>query len=297
VKNLVAYALLAAAALPGASQATGYTYPADVQRIYCADQLGACNLICRGFNECPAPDTMYICIYAADSVGVNRAHFRLEADYSCCDSIQEVVPCEGVTIESGDLAQGMTISFPLLKSGHFKALTLVIHHEDLTPPPAFSDHGYRTLDTWLERPGGETINASGWYTSPFYPDCFMESYIFFHPDTCDVLIGKRTDVKVQWWVEGAYLFGFYVNVADGGGWVKDFSPNSIWWTGCGSCPWGAETSHIFVEVPSGATAGTLSKLTISAVENGYVFHTFFLRAVEPVAVQKTSWGSLKDLFK
>ncbi|MCX5752806.1 MAG: hypothetical protein NTW97_04060 [Candidatus Krumholzibacteria bacterium] len=284
-------------ALPGPVPAADYVYPGDRQWIYCAEHAEECYISCdNGYWVCPSLDTMFVFIRANDPVGVSRAHFRLEADYPCCDSIQAVIPCPGVVIESGDIRDGITISFPAFLSGHFKALALVLWHDGQDPPKYMGNYGFGIRDAWLERSNDETVPLSDYWTTGLYPDCYTTSLFWYHPDTMDVFIGSQTDVKIQWELDGAYYFGFYVSIADEQGWVNDFTPNGIWWTGCFTCIWHIETMHIFAELPGDVPAGTLSTLTITR-QNGSPLRSFVLRAVPPVATEKQSWGKIKNLFK
>jgi hypothetical protein len=273
------------------SIAAEYVYPGDLQWIYCAEKAEDCFLYCASHMSCPAPDTMFVFIRANDPVGVSRAHFRLEADYPCCDSIQAVVPCPGVVIESGNMSDGVTISFPTFLTGHFRALALVILHDAESPPYAYSDHGFCVRDAWLERPTAETIAVPDYCTRPFYPDCYWRSLLWYHPDTVDVCIGGQTDVRIQWEQSGPGYPGPTVNVSDEKSWLSTTTLN-LWDTGCLTCPWHIQTDHIYVAVPEGTPAGTLSTLTIAGTDDGFV-----LRAVPTIAVERESWGTVKSLFK
>lgn len=278
------------------ARGAGFPYPADRQWIYCAEHAEDCFLYCMGHMQCPLPDTMYVFIRANDPLGVDRAHFRLDTNYPCCDSIQAVIPCPGVTIDEGNLSEGMTISFPLQQSGHFKALALVIWHECLDAPP-MGNYGFLVQDAWLERADDEVVALSDYYTMPVYQDCYMTSILWYHPDTMDVFIGSQTDVKIQWEVNGAYYFGFYVTITDGQGWVSNYAPNGIWYTGCLTCLWHIETTHIYTELPGDVSAGTLSTLTIINTKSGSPLESLVLRAVPPIATEEQSWSTVKDLFK
>jgi hypothetical protein len=294
--------IFVAVAMPlGPSLAGGPAEPEDPQYIYCAERVEECFLYCPapGGIECPRPDTMYIFICANDPLGVVRAHFRLEAEYPCCDSIEAVLPCPGVAIESGDLSQGMTISFPLQRSGHFKALALVIRHDGQNPPLPMSDYGFWVRGARLERENDESVPVYGWRTMPFYPDCYMTWPLWYHADTVDACIGSRTSVKIRWSVEGAYpgMGGWPVTIADDMGWVGGATLDWAITTGCLTCPWHEETDYIYIDVPAGTAVGTLNELTWSTASGINCCDSLVLRAVPPIATEKQSWGTLKDLFK
>ena len=80
---------------------------------------------------------------------------------------------------------------------------VVFHNDSEQPPPAYSDHGFYIRDAWLEHPNAETVQLFDYYTRPFYPDCFWTWALWYHPDTVDVSIGSRTDVKIQWSIRAA----------------------------------------------------------------------------------------------
>jgi hypothetical protein len=286
------------AGLSRPATAADYVYPGDRQWIYCAEKAEDCFLSCTSHTSCPTPDTMFVFIYAADSAGIVRAHFHLEWDYPGCDSILSVTPCPGVVIESGDVLQGMTISFPPIKSGHIAALTVIFRNNGEGPPPAMSDHGFLIRDAWLERSNAQTVAVADHRTMPFYPDCYTTWALWYHPDTVNVSIGSRTDVRVDWSIEGPYsgLVEWPATITDEQGWVHDYTPSFMWCTGCLTCGWDIGTSHIFTEVPGDVLEGSLSTLTIS-LWNGNEQETLVLRAVPPIATEKQSWGTLKDLFK
>jgi hypothetical protein len=286
------------AGLSRPAPAAEYVYPDNGQWIYCAEKAGECFLYCRTHTECPEPDTMFVFVYAADSAGIVRAHLHLEWDYPGCDSILSVTPCPGVTIENGDLLQGMTISFPPIKSGHFAALTVIFRNNGQGPPPAMSDYGFLIRDAWLERPNAQTVAVADHRTMPFYPDCSTTWPLWYHSDTVDVNIGARTDVKIRWSVEGAEpgMGGWPVNITDDRGWVGAATLDNMWCTGCLTCPWQVETDYIYIDVPEGTPVGTLNTLAWS-VGTGIYYDSLVLRAVPPIATEKQSWGKLKDLFK
>jgi hypothetical protein len=272
-----------------------YTYPGDRQWIYCAERAEECYLFCQSHMDCPQPDTMFVFIYANDPLGVTHAHFRLEADYPCCDSIRAVIPCPGVVIESGDIEQGMTIAFPLFVAGHFKALALAIRHDAQDPPFTMSDHGFWIRDAWLERPNAQTITVLDYRTLPLYPDCYWTSRLWYHPDTVDVYIGSQTDVRIQWEQNGPGYPGPVVEVADEKGWLSS-TKLYLRDTGCLTCPWHIQTEHIYVIVPEGTPVGTLSTLALPRTF-GPLLETLVLRAVPPIAVEQTPWGAIKKIFR
>ncbi|MFA4947633.1 MAG: hypothetical protein WC674_03875 [Candidatus Krumholzibacteriia bacterium] len=275
-----------------------YVYPDYNQWIYCAEKAEECFLFCTSHGDCPKPDTMYIFIRAADSAGIMRAHFHLEWDYPGCDSILSVTPCPSVTIENGDILQGMTISFPLLKSGHFKAVMVILRNTSEQPPPAMSDYGFWIRDAWLERSNAQTVTVADHRTMPFYPDCYTTWPLWYHSDTVDVNIGARTDVWIRWSVEGAEpgMGGWPVNITDDMDWVSSTTLDNMWCTGCPTCAWQVETDYIYIDVPEGTPVGTLNTLAWS-VGTGIYHDSLVLRAVPPIATEKQSWGKLKDLFK
>jgi hypothetical protein len=288
--------LVAAIVAPLSSAAADeYVYPGDRQWIYCAEREEECFLFCQSHMDCPTPDTMFVFIRANDPVGVTSAHFRLEADYPCCDSIQSVIPCPGVVIESGNIRDGMTISFPAFLSGHFKALALVIRRDAQDPPFTMPDHGFCVRNAWLERPTAETIAVLDYCTQPLYPDCYWRSLLWYHPDTVDVYIGSQTDVRIQWEQNGPGYPGPVVEVADEKGWLSS-TTLYLWDTGCLTCPWHIQMEHIYVVVPQGTPEGTLSTLTLP-LSYAPLLETFVLRAVPPIAVEQTSWGAIKKIFK
>jgi hypothetical protein len=286
----ILFAVSAGLSLP--APAAEYVYPGDRQWIYCAEKAEDCFLYCTSHGACPKPDTMYIFIRAADSVGVTRAHFRLAWDYPGCDSILSVTPCPNVAIESGDILQGMTISFPLITGGHFKALTVVFRNTPEQPPTAYSEYGFWIRDARLERPNAQTLALLDYCTGPFYPDCYWRSLLWFHPDTVDAYIGSQTDVKIQWEQHGPGYPGPTVQVTDEKSWMSE-TTLYLEDTGCLTCPWHIRTEHIYVGVPEGTPAGALSAITF----NGLPLESIVLRAVSPIAVEKTSWGAVKSLFK
>ena len=274
--------------------AEGYSYPGDAMYIYCADHPGACWYFCT-YLGCEAPDTMFICIHAADSLQVTGAHFRLEATLPECDSIEAVVPCPGVTIENGDLAQGMTVSFAPIQGKHFKVLK-ILFNKTCQEPVFWSSLRFITRECSLATSAAETIPLADYWTGPLYPDCYMTSLQWFHPDTVEVQIGGRTDVKIQWSFDGPYFFGCYVTVADEQGWVSDHTFTGVWYTGCGTCSWDIETAHVYVEVPPATSVGAYSTLTVTP-EKGAPPATVVLRAISGMAVRGSTWGDIKSRFR
>jgi len=274
--------------------ARGYSYPGDAMYVYCADRPGACWYYCA-FPGCDAPDSMFIFIRTADSLQVTGAHFQLEATLPECDSIEAVVPCPGVTIESGDLAGGMTVSFAPIQVKHFEVLKIILKKTCEDPVP-WNKLRFITRDCSLVTSAAETIPLADYWTGPVYPDCYYTSLQWFHPDTVNAEIGGRTDVKIQWSFDGPYFFGCYVTVADEQGWVSDHTFTGVWYTGCGTCSWDIETAHVYVEVPPGTPVGALSRLTVTP-EKGASPASVVLRAVPGISVRGSTWGDIKSRFK
>lgn len=268
---------------------------AAAQWIYYSTCPGECEL-----ESCYyAPlDTAYIYVHAPGNQDIVGAHFRLETSYFGPGDVTSLDPGPGVSIEDGDLFQGMTLALTPLDLTHYPALRIVADQ------PFLGNHveetwGYRIRDALLFRSDGDTLVLETCFTFAGHVDCWDALLGWMHSDTVDVFIGTQSTVTFKCWISSPGIIGTNYEITDEMDWVIDWNPKAVGGSECMVCPWEDQTTLITVLVPQSTPARTVSKLTIRPTYHVFVSDstTFFLRAIPPISTREETWGRIKVLYR
>jgi hypothetical protein len=259
--------------------------------LYFSNEPGWCNI----------PDWQYegsysIFVHTGDLTGVTGGRFRLESDLYGPEDLVSFAPASGVTVVEGDPFTGMTLSWTPETLEHRELLTLTLADNlpHQTPEDPYS-YCVWTRECVLFRAGAEDVALVDVCTAVAIVDCFDPIVQWIHPDTVDVVIDGTTVVEIRWIVGGGGFVGTYLDLSDTEGWTTSFVPHSVWGGYCPGCPWQWETTRITVDVPKGTEDHATSLLTIMP-EDFPSPTSFWLRAVEEVGVEKTTFGGIKARY-
>jgi hypothetical protein len=225
-----------------------------------------------------------------DAVGVS---FRLESNVFGPEDFGPVEPHKNVTMY-GDLFTGATLVFPV---GSYVSDTLLTIPISLHEPDGWDWDAGGAVDVVLLRDGSviQELPDGGFYCSHCYGG--SSSITWLHPDTISVHVGQDTTFAVKCKTFGHGLSGSDIAASDDLGWVTDCPYCSVW-TQCGGCPWDYQYVNVSLTIPPGTDGGTLDQVTLTPTGPCCTSSTttFIVKAIEPVAVEATSWSELKGLF-
>lgn len=232
-------------------------------------------------------------LHAPDHGNASSVSFRLEVDGLGPEDDVVITPQAGVSF-TGDVRTLMTVTFTPRTLEHARLLDLsfVDHAPADSPPNSFTFIGVR--DAYLIV-GGEPIpmdNMDAWRV-----DCFQGGGLDFQPPKSpEVEIGKTTLVTFMGMSTGGYWGPGATNLvaSDTQGWAS-LTGGFLWNFGCGACPWFWQPLVMSVTVPTEVVEGTTSLVSIS--EGAFLLTTFSLTAVSPTAVQPSTWGHVKALYR
>lgn len=241
----------------------------------------------------------YIFVHAPEYTGITDAHFKLEPGLLNPDNVTSITLGTAVTIEAGELFQGITLSWSSLDLEHCPVLELTIDMSTELKSLQSSFGDFCISNAYLLSTSGDTIVVDDLCTLFGHFDCFDCFVGWHHPDTVDVVIGTSSSFNVIWWLSCTGLIGPNVLVSDEKGWTQDWNPQSVYGS-CGACPWNMyKTMQITVEVPESTFDQTLSEMIIKPTSTVLLpdSTSLILRAIPRIGVQDKTWSGIKKLFQ
>jgi hypothetical protein len=246
----------------------------------------------------PAPHPPSIKHIYVDCPGVTDAvavSFRLGSESIGPEDVVSAAPAPGVAIVSGALFSGITLSLPGSALNDLEVMSL-----ELNGNPPYQGGGYEFIHSpKIIRANGDTLSLGEAWAFFCCADCFQLNIVWGFPDTADVHIGADSLLRARTVVTALGYWGCNIEVTDERGWVTGYAPKYIWGDDCGFCAWDSGFNTISISVPAGARDYETSRVTIRPLAAGVAADStsFYVRAIPPVAVRESSWGSIKNLFK
>jgi len=239
-----------------------------------------------------AGQTFSVFVLADDLTGVTGLSFRVESDRFDADNVVSVTARPGVTIEGGNIFDGVTLSLDGLELHHTAVLDVVLSGHE-----AYGETWMRDVE--LVR-GSEAEALPDQCTNAQAFDCFVASPYWEAPDTADAVVGAASAlVFLAGLSSGSYPQDGVVHVADEAGWIDEAGTYPVD-VACGRCPWSGTVVTVPVTVPQGVPAGTLDEVTLEMYSFGAPVvgsRTVILRAVSSVSTDQTTWGRVKSLYR
>lgn len=268
--------------------------PALGQYIYLGDYANVCMM--QPLSPAPLPqNTKHIYVDYPSITDAVAVSFRLGSELIGPEDVVSVTPAPGVAIGSGDLFGGITLSLSGSALNDLEVMSL-----ELADNPPYQHGGsYEYIHSpKIIRASGDTISLEEAWAFFCCVDCFDLYVVWGFPDTVDVNIGADSLVRSRTVVTAAGYWGCSIEVTDDRGWVTGFDPTYIWGDDCGFCAWDSGFNTIAISVPAGAEEYELSKVTIRPLNAAAAADSasFYVRAIPPVGVSESSWGSIKKLF-
>jgi hypothetical protein len=226
--------------------------------------------------------------YLTDVIGVT---FRIDTERFGPENVLSISTPAGVSIVSGSLFTGITLSFGARALAHDPVLTVEL--EDHAP---YGDVWTRDIE--LRREAG-TINVNDFGTFGWSFDCSGINPAWDVPDTVVVAAGRDASFSFRAVVsmEG-YPPNADVVVVDSEGWVSSPFRHMIF-ASCGWCPWDWTTVIVPVQVPRGVSNGTLDVVTLQmySFANPIEERTLVLQAIAPIPVRPSTFGAIKAKYQ
>lgn len=267
----------------------------SAQYLYFSGTPGEC--VTEDLYVVPA-DTFHICLHYPEDPGVTRAHFRVETDAYGPEDLATFFPASGVTIESGNPIDGMTLSWTSVPLVHHVLLTMMFEDN----PPS-QEHRFESQvwmrDAVLYRNPVDSISLADYRTALLWGtyECLNSIVLWEHPDTMNALIALYSTIQVSGVVRAAPGLEYSdITIMDSSGWVTGWDPPALIGK-CLLCDWDWRTIEVAVEIPDGITSGTLSEMVVTPACCPDQATSLMIRAVTTSPVARTSLGSLKALFE
>jgi hypothetical protein len=227
-----------------------------------------------------------------DPDDVTGVTLRLETDRFGPDNVDAVTTAAGVTIEDGDIFDGITLAFTSMGEDHEPVLYVTLSgHED--------DGYVWTRDVAVHRGAGNKY-APDQITVAHHFDCFGSSPHWDLPaEAVEATVGESEAVTFR---AGYQSVGYpqyaEVHVVDKMGWVVDEGPVDVY-ASCEWCPWSWTTVVVPVYVPEGTPDKTVNEVTVEMHSFGNLVdrQSIVLRASVPVVTEETTWGRVKALYE
>jgi hypothetical protein len=241
--------------------------------------------------------TYYIFLRIPDVHDATGASFRLESEAFGPEDFASVNAYGDVVIEGGDVFTGITLSWPSGLYDNDTLLTIPIElnepHSDLYPWLIG-----RTRDIEIYTASGDTLQ--------------LDNFLFFcshchgggggiswdRPDTVTAVIGEQTTIDISAIGSADGVTGTHLDALDQLGWVSGCSHCSVTCV-CAPCPWDVQHVLVHISIPSDVQDGTVDEVRL--IPSGPCClrdsTSFLVKAVAPIAVEKSSWGRMKNLFK
>jgi hypothetical protein len=254
--------------------------------VYFSEIAGECAMEPSSYDG----QTFSVFVLLDEPAGVTGLSFRLDTDRFTADNVQSVTPRPGVTIEDGNLFDGITLSVDGHEFQHAPVLDIVLSGHENT--------GYVwTRDIAVERGGGDKSIPDQITVAQYY-DCFTAPH-WELPGETEVEIGAYTNVVFRTGLNTpSDPAQANVEVTDGEGWVIDTEPIPVN-AQCGWCPWSFSTVVLTVYVPKSVADKTPNEITLDLTSFDSVVdsQTLTLRAVTSVSAEESSWGHVKSLYR
>lgn len=233
--------------------------------------------------------TVYVESNEYESVAGVR--FRVESLGFGPEHVQSLTTPDGMLIASGDISSGITITFSSRGLHHEPVLYIELAGHYGVPGIWTHDVAVLLAGTWESKPD--------FYVHGFPIDCFSTATLWYPPDTVEVVVDRDELFSFKALVvQGGYPPNGMVSAVDATGWIP--APVEKWvWAGCGYCPWDFTVVTVPVYVPKGVADGTLNPVTFQMFSFGSVISekTVVLKARNPDAVEETTWGRVKALYR
>jgi hypothetical protein len=208
------------------------------------------------------------------------------------EHVLSVTPAPGVTILGGDPVNGMTVTWPEQPINHTHILTIEF-------VPGFAGYFSSRDIVFLASGGsfeGEDVVTLVDYS---FPHCTSSIAQWEAPNTVDVGINATTTFTLKAIIISEAPFGGEATISDSEGWVTGLSTNQVP-NECVDCPWDWVVIEATVFVPDDVAPETTNTVTFTCFHFGSPLPqtaVVELRAVEPVAVQPSTFGRLKALYR
>jgi hypothetical protein len=234
--------------------------------------------------------TFSIFMLVDDATGVSGVSFHIDTDRFDAGNVQSVTPRDGVTIVSGNLFDGITLSVDGREFVHRPLLDIVLSGHEPS--------GY----TWtrdIKIIGGGSKDVSDQVTVAQSGDCFGATPVWDVPDAVDVLIGTPDQFTFMAGMNsGDYPPAADVRVSSADGWIDESAIYDVEVV-CGWCPWSGTRVEIPVNVPGDVADDTMNEITVEMYWFGQLTdtRTITLHAIDPVRGEESTWGQVKTLYK
>jgi hypothetical protein len=259
--------------------------PASAQWIYVSDQPEVCKVV---YNF--EPMTLHVYAHAGSETTIG-ASFRIESANIGPEDVISVTPSSGVTILSGNLFDGLTLSWPPHTLDHEPVLTLEVG-------TGFVGIATSTDIVFWQPTGSHPGESTATFVGSMFPHCFTPWAGWQVADTCGVGIDGITEFTIKAIVFTESSYGGTLSVVDNEGWVTGLSSSAIP-NACWECPWQWGVIDIIVAVPDTVAPQTLNTIVLQCTHVGNLLDevNVVLRALEPVATETTSFGKLKAMYR
>ena len=265
----------------------------SAQYIYMSTNSWVCST--DGVDAWMSITTYRIYLLAPQVDDATGASFRIESEAYGPEDFVSVTPSEGVIIESGDLLSGVVLSFP---SGLYNGDALLTIDIELNEPHSYFVWNVawtRDVELYSMSQGTLQLDDAVFYTTHCYQSgAWIE---WFHDDTVDAVVGEPATIPVPGLGHSiGGLTGTNFDVQDLFDWVTGCSACGMGAV-CGACPWHVDTVWVHISVPDTTSDGLINQVTLVPTGPCCNGTTFYIRAIDKVAVRERTWGAVKALFK
>jgi len=263
--------------------------PVHAQHFYLSASPDGC--------EAPFPFTEKVRFYLnAPDVETVGGIFRVDTDVFGFEDVVSLVAVNGVTIVSGDLFSGITLSWPATIAKDLELLQL----ELVDNRPFAGQNAVISFlrDTRLKESGG-IVRALGDAFSWVNVDvaCYGPAFFFPNDDTLDVVTGETQTVTLRYAMPASYPVSVSLSFSDARGWTGVHTPASFREQKCIVCDWDWRTISLTVTVPAGVAEETIDRV-VMRIEGSELDHSreIYLRTRSRPARQESTIGGLKHRY-
>lgn len=267
-----------------------FAVPASAQWVYAGPH-----------SDCQIPfvfPSLPISVHAPGETGLIAVMFRLDSNVMGPEDVVGITPEPGVTIGSGDLFTGITVSWSAHEMIHETILTLQTQNNPPYQDPG--DYLYGQVSTHditlVTLDHGPVAGLPVTMSAGYVIDCFTNGAQFNPPDTVDVGVGVETHFTFDLVATG-FSPSVVIEFDDPLGWIASYDPANAW-GGCPYCPWDVEHVDVAVVPPAGTPAYTLYTVDLNVLwGGGSEIVPIVLRTFAPVGTEATTWGKVKALYR
>jgi hypothetical protein len=255
--------------------------------VYFSETPGSCAMETVAY----AGQTFSVFVLLDDPDGVTGLSFRLESNRFDAGDVQSVIAAPGVTIEGGNIFDGIALALDRHEFHHTPVLDIV-----LSGHAAYG--AVWTRDIEVMRSGASKTLADQVTVAQDF-DCFGSAPHWEIPVAVDVVIGRADEFTFLAGLNsGSYPPDAEVRVADADGWIDEsvaFPVEVV----CGWCPWSGTVVTVQVAVPAAVADNTHNDITLEMYSFGLLIdsRSVTLRAVSPVPTEARTWGRVKSLYR